>query len=315
MRQDEPELINAINELCMGNPSPRSIEYLRKLQKPIPHTDDTVFIFGTNFDVDFFNHQKLEQLPGAMSVLNSKDKGLPKYLRLSNALKALALKVGCKVIVTWNLSNGLVNGLTATVLRIEDEKLTMQIDVDENLPHGMECKIFEIEKYSFIVHKMDGTIVVKRLQFPIKLGYATTIDKAQGRTIASLVVDCYNLWKSAQMGVAIGRAICSKGLEIQNFNLVAATLKHPAIVTDFDAKPGIGVQGSKLCCNTRVQCIVNNPAVGAHAFNFQVGLNPAPNMANPIVEINDTDLTMQIEFLYDMNTFISSQLLPNITPR
>ena len=162
---------------------------------------------------------------------------------------------------------------------------------------------------------MDGTIVVKRLQFPIKLGYATTIDKAQGRTIASLVVDCYKLWKSAQMGVAMGRAICSKGLEIQNFNLVVATLKHPAIVTDFDAKPGIGVQGSKLCCNTRLQCIVNNPAVGVHAFNFQVGLNPAPNMANPIVEINDTVLTMQIEFLYDMNTFISSQLLPNITPR
>ena len=70
MRQDEPELINVINELCMGNPSSRSIEYLWKLQKPIPHTDDTVFIFGTNFDVDFFNHQKLEQLPGAMSVFN-----------------------------------------------------------------------------------------------------------------------------------------------------------------------------------------------------------------------------------------------------
>ena len=62
------------------------------------------------------------------------------------------MKVGCKVIVTWNLSNGLVNGLTATVLRIEDEKLTIQIDVDENLSHGMECKIFEIEKYSFTVH-------------------------------------------------------------------------------------------------------------------------------------------------------------------
>ena len=151
MRQNEPELINAINELCIGNPSLRSIEYLWKLQRPIPHTDDTVFIFGTNFDVDFFNHQKLEQLPGAMSVFNSKDKGPPKYLILSNAPKALAVKIGCKVIVTQKLANGLVNGLTATVLRIEDEKLTIQVDVYENLPHGMECKIFEIEKYCFTV--------------------------------------------------------------------------------------------------------------------------------------------------------------------
>ena len=159
-------------------------------------------------------------------------------------------------LVVRNLANGLVNGLTATVLRTEDEKLTIQIEVDENLPHGMECKIFEIENYSFTVHEMDGTIVAKRLQFPIKLGSTTTMDKAQCRTIASLVVDCYNLWKFAQMGVAIGRAICNKGLEIQNFNLVTATLKHPGIVTDFNAKPGIGVQGSKLCCNIRVLTIL-----------------------------------------------------------
>ena len=28
MRQDEPQLINAINELCLGNPSKTSIAYL-----------------------------------------------------------------------------------------------------------------------------------------------------------------------------------------------------------------------------------------------------------------------------------------------
>ena len=35
--------------------------------------------------------------------------------------------------------------------------------------------------------EIDGTSVAKRLQFQIKLGYATTVDKAQGRTIAGLV--------------------------------------------------------------------------------------------------------------------------------
>ena len=124
------------------------------------------------------------------------------------------------------------------------------MDVDENLSNGMERKIFEIGKFSFTVHEMDGTIVARRLRFPIKLGYAMTVDKTQGRTIASLVVDCYNLWKFAQMGVAIGRVISSDGLEIQNFNLIATTFKHPAIVTEFDAKPGIGVQATKLCCKS-----------------------------------------------------------------
>ena len=75
MRQEEPELIDAINELCVGNPSQQSIQFLRRLQRPNTHSDDTVFIFGTNFDVDFFNHQKLEQLPGNMHIFTATDKG------------------------------------------------------------------------------------------------------------------------------------------------------------------------------------------------------------------------------------------------
>ena len=104
------------------------------------------------------------------------------------------------MIVTRNL----YKGLTATVLGIENDKIHIEIAADEHLQHGMERKIFEIEKYSFTVCEMDGSIAASRCQFPLRLGYATTVDKAQGRTIASLVVDCYNLWKFAQMGVGIG---------------------------------------------------------------------------------------------------------------
>ena len=52
------------------------------------------------------------------------------------------------MIVTRNLYNGLVNGLTATILSIENDKIHIEIAVDEHLQHGMERKIFEIEKYS-----------------------------------------------------------------------------------------------------------------------------------------------------------------------
>ena len=114
---------------------------------------------------------------------------------------------------------------------------------------------------------MDGTIAASRYQFPLKLGYATTVDKAQGCTIASLVVDCYNLWKFAQMSVGIGRAVCIDGLEIQNFNLNAATLKHPDIVMQYDSTPSIGVQGTKLFCTTCIERVNANPGpIGVHAF-------------------------------------------------
>ena len=67
----------------------------------------------------------------------------------------------------------------------------------------------------------------------MKCGYTTTVDKAQGRTIEELVVDYYNFWKAAQMAVAIGRAKCTAGLEIQNYNDIAARLKHPQTVHDY----------------------------------------------------------------------------------
>ena len=75
MQQEEPELIDAINQLCVGNPAQQSIQFLSRFQRPITHTDDRVFIFGTNLDVDFFNHQKLEQLPGNMPTFTATDKG------------------------------------------------------------------------------------------------------------------------------------------------------------------------------------------------------------------------------------------------
>ena len=70
----------------------------------------------------------------------------------------------------------------------------------------------------------------------MKLGYATTVDKAQGRTITSLVVDCYNFWKPGQIGVAVGRCTNKDGLQIANYNVIASELKHPQVVQDFYQK-------------------------------------------------------------------------------
>ena len=79
----------------------------------------------------------------------------------------------------------------------------------------------------FILHDENNKKVGNRWQFPLKLGYAITVDKAQGHTLEYLVIDCHNFWKYGQMGVAIGRAIAKYGLQILNFNIFSATLKHP----------------------------------------------------------------------------------------
>ena len=56
------------------------------------------------------------------------------------------------------------------------------------------------------------------------------MDKAQEHTIPNLVIDSYNFWKPTQFGVDVGCCTCADGLQIQNFNMMAATLKHLDIV-------------------------------------------------------------------------------------
>ena len=123
------------------------------------------------------------------------DKGRKKYLRTSSASRILALKVNCKIIVIRNLENGLVNGLTGTVTDIRNTEISVKIDKSVNLNHKMEGKTFTITPVDFIERDVNGQELARRIQLPIKLGYATTVDKVQGRTIPSLVVDSYNFWK------------------------------------------------------------------------------------------------------------------------
>ena len=217
MCHDQQDLINAINELCLGQPTDYTIAMLHSLSRPIKHTDDTVYIFGMNFDVNYFNHIKLQEVNAPLSKFTSKDKGPRKYMKLTNAPRLLGLKVGYRVIITCNLDNGLVNGLTAKVLSIKLSEIEIQVKNNPYLQHGMGGQVFKIHRYTFTVCEADGTIPASRYEFPVRLGYATTVDKAQGRTIASLVVDCYSLWKAAHIGVAIGRAISTDGLGSAKF--------------------------------------------------------------------------------------------------
>ena len=66
--QDKENYIKAINELCSGHPSVETVTFLKSLNWPIVTDRNMEFIFGTRFDVDMFNHDKLQQIQGNMSI-------------------------------------------------------------------------------------------------------------------------------------------------------------------------------------------------------------------------------------------------------
>ena len=191
-RQQEADLIRAVNELCVGNPSDEMEKLMEKLSRPLQDPTDAVHIFGTNLDVDFYNHQQLALVPGNQRIHQSTDKLDTQLLKHCTAPAALTLKVQSKVIIIRNLDNGLVNCLSGTVVDMGNDEIVVKIDRGPHMDHGMEDKSFKIKHYAFLVHDVNGKIVATRVQFPLKSGHATTVDKAQGCTIIKFIVNTYN---------------------------------------------------------------------------------------------------------------------------
>ena len=141
-RQQQFDFVQSINELCDGTPSKRTHDLMISLKRPIANAVNPVYIFGTNFEVDFFNSMTLAQLPGVEHVFDAKDTGDKHTLRKCTVPKHLVLKTGCKVIVTRNLENGLVNGLSAEVILIEQDKVQIKINVDKHMSHKLQGQTF-----------------------------------------------------------------------------------------------------------------------------------------------------------------------------
>ena len=93
-------------------------------------------------------------------------------------------------------------------------------------------------------------------------------------------------------------------------------LKHPAKVINFYDAPGIGVKQDRTC-QTRIQANAQNAAgnVIVHAFNINGAANGAQNDEGTSIE-SANEFNTEMQFPYDMNTFIKSLLRTNpVAPR
>jgi ATP-dependent DNA helicase PIF1 len=75
-RQSDSDLITCINELETGNLSDTSVAFLYSLSRPIRNQDEAVQLFARNFDVDVFNHKKVQHMSGELKYTILKMRGL-----------------------------------------------------------------------------------------------------------------------------------------------------------------------------------------------------------------------------------------------
>lgn len=118
----------------------------------------------------------------------------------------LKLKVGAEVIFTQNdPQKRWINGTQGRVVSYQENKFIIEKKSGRDVT---------VDKVQFDFLNGDGEIVVSAIQFPLALGYATTIHKSQGATLDELWCDLARLWEPGQAYVALSRLKSSKGLNL-----------------------------------------------------------------------------------------------------
>lgn len=125
----------------------------------------------------------------------------------------LNLKVGSPIILLCNLapSRGLCNGTRMIITRMKDRVLEARLIGGEH-----DGDIVMIPRISMApTASAEYTFRFKRLQFPVRLAFALSINKAQGQSVRYVGIHLgIPVFAHGQLYVALSRATCSQNVKI-----------------------------------------------------------------------------------------------------
>lgn len=181
--------------------------------RPAP-ADGAITLATTNGTVTRINASELAKLPGR--VLTAKAEISGEFGgRAYPADEALELKLGARVMFLRNDTgeNGgrWVNGSVGTVTKIE---ATVFVDVDGDI-HEVRPVVWEKFRYTYspLTKSLRKDVVAEFHQFPLRLAWAVTVHKSQGKTYDRAIVDLGNrAFAPGQTYVALSRISELEGL-------------------------------------------------------------------------------------------------------
>ncbi|KAI3642148.1 hypothetical protein MP228_002200 [Amoeboaphelidium protococcarum] len=185
--------------------------------------NNRMILAPTNEEVDGINSTILQMLPGQSIEYNAVDSIIgnnplnidPEVL---NALDysgipqaKLMLKVGVSVMLIRNLNidAGLVNGTMLKVLTLNRNSIKCQI-----INGSRKNDIVSIPKIGITVSEFENVEFVRH-QFPVRLAFAATINKAQGQTLAKCGIYLQQqVFAHGQLYVAFSRVRSSSDVTV-----------------------------------------------------------------------------------------------------
>lgn len=210
-RQREEEFKRMLDAVRRGEVTEEIAERLNEVgARPAPE-DGAITLATRNDTVNRINSAALARLPGTVKVSNAEIEG-DFGGRSFPADEVLELKVGARVMFLKNdPDQRWVNGTIGVVRKITR---TVFVEVDGQ-DHEVDPTIWEKYKYSYsaATRKLTREVVAEFKQFPLRLAWAVTIHKSQGKTYDQVIIDLgQRSFAPGQTYVALSRVTTLSGL-------------------------------------------------------------------------------------------------------
>lgn len=215
----DSDFIDVLNDIRQGHLTQKAKEFLDSHMREHDEWDKSPRLFSRRDHVEKFNQSELSQIPGDELVFDSiyfgTDRGVDMLKKNGPVPERIVLKVGCRVLFIQNDPNKRwVNGSRGTLVDVsKDEEGLERITIEkENFRH------VTVDRMQFSVLDGDGQHMASVINYPLILGYATTIHKSQGSTMDDMWVNLSNLWEPGQAYVALSRLRTGQGLRLLGWN-------------------------------------------------------------------------------------------------
>ena len=238
-QQDDKEFYNLLNNIRLGKNLESSINMINKTcHNPEFDTDSSLIITSRKYRAEQINDEMLSRIDGPITAAKSKEQGELNENDLP-APRELCVKEDAKVMFIKNDPDGRwVNGTIGVVIDCSDKnKKVIKVKVDKEV---FKVKREEWNKVRYVYDEyndeMEEEVVSSFKQFPLKLGWAVTIHKAQGLTLDSCSVDLgEGAFATGQAYVALSRCKTLDSLNLYRELKVQDALVDPDI-QDFHAE-------------------------------------------------------------------------------
>ena len=238
-QQDDKAFYDLLNNVRLGQNLEESIKAINQTcHNPEFDTESSLIITSRKYRAEQINEEMLSLIDGPATAAKSKEKGELNENDLP-APRELRVKEDAKVMFIKNDPDGRwVNGTIGIVIDCSDKnKKVIKVKVGKEV---FKVKREEWNKVRYVYDEfndeMEEEVVSSFKQFPLKLGWAVTIHKAQGLTLESCSVDLGDgAFATGQAYVALSRCKTLDSLNLYRELRVRDALVDPDI-QDFHAE-------------------------------------------------------------------------------